>query len=163
MNTCTHNSHTRSNGFTLIEILIVVLLLGTLAAVVISQFSGVRDDAQKTAFIASSKIFVEAARRFQLDTGSYPEDARSGRLPDGFGEYVLANKWVIPTPIGGQWDTELNSFGFTSTLGVHFRGGGPRKDDAYMQEIDAAIDDGDLGSGAFRKLGPRRYYFVVAE
>ncbi len=59
---------------------------------------------------------------------------------------------------------EAASYGLTSSLGVHFKNGtGDRKDDAYMQEIDAIIDDGDLASGSFRKLAPRRYYFVVAE
>ncbi len=163
MKTRTHNSNTRSNGFTLIEILIVVVLLGILASVVIVQFTGARDDAERVAFITSSRLFVEAARRYHLETGTYLEDASTGTLPDGFGDYVLASAWESPTPIGGKWDTELNSFGYTSSLGVHFQGGGPRKDDAYMQEIDAVIDDGDLGTGAFRKMGGRRYYFVIAQ
>ncbi len=66
---------------------------------------------------------------------------------------------------------EMNTYTYTHnthrnafTLGVHFKNGtGDRKDDAYMREIDAIIDDGDLASGSFRKLAPRRYYFVVAE
>ncbi len=59
---------------------------------------------------------------------------------------------------------EADSYGLTSALGVHFKNGtGDRKDDAYMQVIDAIIDDGDLSTGVFRKLAGRRYYFVVAE
>jgi hypothetical protein len=32
-----------------------------------------------------------------------------------------------------------------------------------MQQIDAAMDDGDLATGAFRKIAGDRYYMVVVE
>ena len=32
-----------------------------------------------------------------------------------------------------------------------------------MQQIDASIDDGDLTTGLFQKVGGKRYYFVVAD
>jgi general secretion pathway protein G len=38
----------RSHGFTLVEILIVVIILGILAAIVIPQFTGATEDARKT-------------------------------------------------------------------------------------------------------------------
>jgi len=163
MNTYTHNRH-RNAAFTLIEILIVVVILGILAAVVIVQISGMRADAERSAFISSAQIFQEAAYRFYLDNGAYPRDRRSGRLPDGFGDHVTSQSWERRTPIDGLWDMEADSYGLTSSLGVHFKNGsGDRKDDDYMQEIDAIIDDGDLDTGVFRKLAGRRYYFVLAE
>ncbi len=41
----------------------------------------------------------------------------------------------------------------------------PRRDsaDTYMQEIDSAVDNGDLSSGFFRKLADERYYFVLLD
>ena len=73
------------------------------------------------------------------------------------------NKWEGGTPIGGVWDAENNSFGLTSSIGVHFNGMGKTRDDAYMQQIDAAMDDGDLATGGFRKIAGDRYYMVVVE
>jgi len=32
-----------------------------------------------------------------------------------------------------------------------------------MQQIDEITDDGDLATGAFRKIADDRYYFIVAE
>ncbi len=32
-----------------------------------------------------------------------------------------------------------------------------------MQQIDAAMDDGDLATGGFRKIADDRYYMVVVE
>ncbi len=153
----------KRRGFTLIEILVVVVILGILASVVIAQFRDASDDAMRAAFLITGKTFVESAMRFQLDTGQFLEDSSSGALPAGFEQYVQAEKWVGGTPLGGVWDAELNSFGVTSALGVHFNGSGVTRDDAYMAQIDAAVDDGDLATGGFRKIAGDRYYFIVAD
>ncbi len=162
MNTHTQK-HETATGFTLIEILIVVVILGILAAVVMVKITGLREDAERAAFISSGQIFQKAAYRYYLDNGSYPEEQGSGKLPDGFGYYVTSQSWESGTPIGGLWDMAADSYGFTSSLGVHFKGAGAMKDDAYMQQIDASIDDGDLTTGVFQKVGGKRYFFVVAE
>ena len=150
-------------GFTLIEILIVVVILGILASIVIAQFRDASDDAVRATFLINGKTFVESAMRFRLDTGQFLEDSSSGALPAGFEQYVQAEKWVGGTPIGGVWDAELNSFGITSALGVHFNGSGATRDDAYMVQLDAAVDDGDLATGGFRKIAADRYYFIIAD
>ncbi|MHC4767826.1 MAG: type II secretion system protein [Planctomycetota bacterium] len=150
-------------GFTLIELMFVIVILGVLASIVLGQFRDMTGDAGKSAFMTSGRIFTQAAMRFHLDNGEYPENAGSGVLPAGFGSYVQANRWEGGTPIGGVWDSENNSFGIVSAVGVHFDGTGDTRDDAFMQEIDANLDDGDLGTGGFRKIDADRYYFIVAD
>lgn len=152
----------RRRGFTLIEILIVVLILGILAAVVVASLNTTTDDAKKNAFAASIKIFANASMRYAVDTGAYVGDGSSGQVPAGFAPYINSNSYTSVTPIGGVWDTEYNSYGIISAVGVHFNGQGETRDDAYMAEIDAILDDGDLSTGAFRKLGAGRYYWVIA-
>ena len=149
-------------GFTLIEILIVVVILGILAGIVAVQLTYATDDAEKQAFISSGRTFAEAAERFNLDNGFYPEDSASGALPTGFGDYVTHSYWEGGTPIGGVWDSDQD-FGVSSAIGVHFDGTGTTRDDTYMQEIDAAVDNGDLDTGYFRKLADERYYFVLLD
>jgi prepilin-type N-terminal cleavage/methylation domain-containing protein len=158
-----HRSLSRQrHGFTLIEILIVVVILGILAAIVIPQFTDAAGDTERAAFAASGRSLNESAMRYWIDNGQYLEDASSGVLPTGFGPYITETSWG-ETPIGGVWDTELNSFGLTSALGVHFNGQGLTRDDAYMLEIDTVVDNGDLSTGGFRKLAGDRYYFVLAD
>ena len=67
------------------------------------------------------------------------------------------------TPIGGQRDTELDSYDIRAALGVHFNGEGPIRGDDYMLEIDELFDNGDLASGAFQKIADNRYYYILAE
>ena len=106
-----------ATGFTLIEILIVVVILGILAGVVMAQINGLHEDAERAAFISSGQIFQEAAYRYYLDNGSFPEGRRSGRLPDGFGDYVTSQSWERATPIGGLWDMGVRLVRFSLVPG----------------------------------------------
>jgi prepilin-type N-terminal cleavage/methylation domain-containing protein len=152
---------TACTAFTLIEVLIVVVLLGVLAAIVIANVSTTSDDAQRTAFVRSGRIFANAATRYWIENGDYLEGAASGVLPAGFEPYVMETAWG-ETPIGGVWDTERDSFGVRAAIGVHFDGTGVTRDDAYMTTLDDMVDDGDLATGGFRKLDTDRYYFIIA-
>lgn len=152
----------RRRGFTLIEILIVVVILGVLASIVIASFTTSADDARRGAFADSTRTLAIAIERYRLDTGAWPEDASSGVLPSGFAPYVAEVAFERGTPVGGVWDTELASYGVASAVGVHFDGTGATRDDAYMTPIDVALDDGDLETGRFRRLDADRYYWIVA-
>lgn len=154
--------NTPKNGFTLIEILIVVVILGVLASIVIPAYSGYKKDSHKNAFVTCIKAFADIASYHYQKEGEYFEDAESGQIPTGWDDYILSGKWTNSTPIGGQWDFEQDSYGIHSAIGVHFDGTGETRDDDYMQEIDQIFDDGDLSTGAFRKLDTDRYYYIVA-
>ena len=154
--------HTLRAGFTLIEILIVVVILGILSVIIIPQFANANEDASRAVFAKNVKSFAEAMDRYYLDNGDYPEDGSSGVLPAGFDDYVIETTFEGGTTLGGVWDTELNSMGIISAIGVHFNDGSD-PGDAEMNAIDAMIDDGDVTTGAFRRLAATRYYWVVAE
>jgi len=46
-------------------------------------------------------------------------------------------------------------------IGVHFNGGGDTRDAAFMTEIDAILDDGDLATGSFRQTASDRFYLLL--
>ncbi len=150
------------NGFTLIEVLIVVVILGVLAGIVIPAYAGCTSDSAQKAFITNLKKIYEVAEYHHMLTEAYFEDAASGVMPAGMETYIQNSMWTNGTPVGGVWDFELDSFGVKSAFGVHFDGTGNTRDDAYMLEIDSACDDGDLATGCFRKLADDRFYFIVA-
>lgn len=154
--------HRAVRAFTLVEILIVVVILGILAAIVLPLFSGATEEARRAAFVSELRIYTDAAQTFRAREGLYLEDSGSGVLPTGFDEYINAEGWLDGTPLGGVWDSEFNSYGFTSSLGVHWNGD-TGYDDAYMTIVDALIDDGDLAAGAFQKIDGDRYYAIIEE
>lgn len=67
----------KSNGFTLIEILLVVIIIGALAAMVIPRFAGRSEQAKKT--VAQSDIetnLATALKLYELDNGNFPTTAQ---------------------------------------------------------------------------------------
>lgn len=154
--------HRRPRGFTLVEILIVVVILGILAAMVIPQFASASDASRQSTFVSNLNAFTRAAVLMRHETGAYPEDAASGTMPAGFDDYIQESRWLGGTPIGGVWDAENATYGVRSAIGVHFNGTGETRDDAFMLEIDAMLDNADLATGGFREIEPgQRYYSIV--
>jgi prepilin-type N-terminal cleavage/methylation domain-containing protein len=150
-------------AFSLVELTVVVVVIGVLAAVGVSRLGNYDRQAAQATFINDLRIFRQAAEIYHDQTDLWLEDSSSGTLPDGWGPYVDVKRWTSATPIGGCWDFEYNSFSLTSGFGVHFYRYPPRRGDAYMQEIDARFDDGDLESGLFRKIAWDRYYLILEE
>ncbi len=155
--------HRTARAFTLVEILVVVVVLGILAAIVVPQFSSATDDASRAAFARDLRVYADGAELFAAQQGRFLEDSSTGQLPAGFDRYIDADRWTRRTPIGGRWDAEYMEMGVISAVGVHFNVASERRDDAYMLEIDAMIDDNDLTTGGFRKLANDRFYAVVAD
>lgn len=56
----------RTKGFTLIEILIVVIILGILAAIVIPQFSGASEDARTSSVMSQLQTLRSAVELYKL-------------------------------------------------------------------------------------------------
>ncbi|MCH2146724.1 MAG: prepilin-type N-terminal cleavage/methylation domain-containing protein, partial [Phycisphaerales bacterium] len=71
------NKHRLNNGFTLIEILVVVAIIAILAGILLAALSGVQNAAKKTQTSTLMQSFGRACDEFALDNGRYP-----GLLPD---------------------------------------------------------------------------------
>src|SRR5260370_3496523 len=59
-------------GFTLIEIMVVILILGLLATIVVQSLKGATDKAKRTKAQADISEIKTALDRFYLDNGYYP-------------------------------------------------------------------------------------------
>ena len=77
--------HSRGQGaFTLVELLLVLVILGILAALVLPKFTGRTEQARITAAITQISTFKTALDSFEVDTGSYP------RGQDGLQQLLVA-------------------------------------------------------------------------
>ena len=142
------------------EILIVVVILGILAAIVLPSFANATEDTRKAAFVQDLRTFETGILRYEVDNGQFPPDGSSGVVPLGLEPYVNAPKWQSGTPIGGVWDNETDDV-VPVGMGVHFDGTGETRDATYMADIDLMIDDGDVTTGSFRVFGDRYYRVMV--
>ncbi len=64
--------HSTRRGFTLVELLLVLTILGILAAIVVPKFTGRTEQARITAARTQISTFSTALEAFEVDTGSYP-------------------------------------------------------------------------------------------
>lgn len=60
-------------GFSLIEIMIVIIILGLLASVVMPNLIGKSEEAKQKLVCIQMKNVSEALKMFKLDNGSYPD------------------------------------------------------------------------------------------
>lgn len=81
-----------NNGYTLIELLIVISIIAILAAVIFPMFFSARDDA----YLAKSKqefnSIYQSLLLYQIDYGSFPADA-DRNIPPGLEEYLAPGIW----------------------------------------------------------------------
>lgn len=67
-----HRHLAAQRGFTLIEIMIVVVIIGVLGALIVPQFMGRPEQAKITAARSDLKAIATAIEMYRLDNGHYP-------------------------------------------------------------------------------------------
>ena len=101
-------------GFTLVEILLVIAIIGILAGVFIFTIGGTQDKAKRDTSVFLIEQVGTAMERYKLDIGDYPGDDVEGldalTKKPSFTDEKLAEKWAGPylkaDPIDG-WGNKL--------------------------------------------------------
>ena len=147
-------AYTRGRGFTLVEIMIVVAIIGLVASMAIPAFLKARDDSRISAFANDLRLASAAFEIYAMDHGMYPDDAGRAVVPDGMDEYLPRMEWDQPTPLGGVWDWERNVFGISAGISAVDSDASV----SLFQKVDKRVDDGNLSEGRFRIRGSRYTY-----
>jgi general secretion pathway protein G len=88
----------RSRGFTLIELMVVLVIMGVLAALIVPNIIGRTDEARVTAAKTDIATIMQALKLYKLDNGFYPSQ--------GQGLQALVVKPTTP-PVPGNWKPYL--------------------------------------------------------
>jgi general secretion pathway protein G len=105
---------TARGGFTLVEILLVIAIIGILAGVFIFTVGGTQEKAKKDTTVLLIEQVCGGLERYKLDIGDYPTDQDGGldaliKKPS-FTDEKLAEKWagayLKTDPVDG-WGSKL--------------------------------------------------------
>ena len=146
-------------GFTLVEVMMVMLLLGVLATIVVPIFAGgsPQKETRDAAFVTSLRKMAQQFAVYEQRAGAFPADRTPAEFPPEMAGLIAPADWQRDTPVGGQWDwDQQNVFGFAAGLSV-FQ---PTQADAQMVEVDRLLDDGDLTTGCFRRRANGYIYIL---
>ena len=96
----------RQAGFTLIELMVVIVILGLLAGLILPRFIGQSDTAKRQAAKTQMALLESALKMYKLDNGSYPtteqglkalvEPPASGNLPKNWRKGGYLEKGKVP-------------------------------------------------------------------
>lgn len=127
----------RAKGFTLVEILIVVVILGILAAIVVPQFTNASQDAVKSALNSQIQTITAQTELYRVQNfGQLPHQDPGDPLSAGLGGQIPTTWGIL---VNGQFLKQEPFNGFTASSSIAF--------DAAATAIGDAVA-GMLAAGA---------------
>jgi prepilin-type N-terminal cleavage/methylation domain-containing protein len=119
-------------GFTIVELLIVIVVIAILAAISIVSYNGIQTRAENTKTISATAAWVEALQLYKIDNGNYPpmnsclgdtntySDTHNGRCWGQSGD----GTWFVNPGFLSQMSTYVSSYPIPSNKDVNANSGG---------------------------------------
>lgn len=146
-------------GFSLVEIMVVVAIIGLLAALAVIAFRHHRVRAQAAALGSDMRVFRDALEQCVMDTGEYALGAPAGQVSATFDPYVRNGNFTAESPVGGSWIVESDVDGVKLLVSViNFTAG-----IEPIELVDRLFDDGNTSTGNMRLMTPSKYSCIVEE
>ena len=141
----------RVRAFTLVEIMVVVVLIGLLAAAALPTYRHITMRSKATAMENDLRAFSTALITYNLQNGHWPADCAAGVIPPEVAG-AMSTAFALKTPIGGvyKFNFGVPADGVTATAAIIVETSGSNlmtDDVAQLTMIDKQMDDGNLSTG----------------
>ncbi|MDP8234342.1 MAG: type II secretion system protein [Candidatus Saelkia tenebricola] len=145
-------------GFTLIELVMVIVIMGILAATAVVKINDVIQAGRVTKSTADVNMIRKALMSYYGDNAAFPVEVAQGVDPGLAPDYIDA--WPDETPWNGEYDYNYGTyaaFNYDGTAGnelyVSIDQGADALPSDIQAEVDNLLDDGATGAGNVRGSG----------
>lgn len=147
----------RRNGFTLVEVMVVVVIISVLASLSVPALQRIQRKAKVTAIANDFRVFAAAFDTYAQETGTWPAEVAAGAIPAVMSQRLNAAAWLRTTPMGGKYNWEYNQFNLFATnraaIAISAAPGAPLPLDVNMlYDLEHTIDSKttlDWANGSF--------------
>jgi prepilin-type N-terminal cleavage/methylation domain-containing protein len=141
----------RTRAFTLIEVMVVVVIIGVLAAAGIPTYRHIMMRSKVTALENELRQFSTVIQTYTTQNGHWPADGDPQVIPPELAT-AMPIQFTGASPFGGvyKWNYDVPADGIAvkAALIVQTAAGNPISDDAEMfLMLDKQMDDGVLETG----------------
>jgi prepilin-type N-terminal cleavage/methylation domain-containing protein len=105
-------------GFSLIELLVVISIIGVLSAVLVANFMGMRERARDAQRIQDLYAIKNALRMYYNDIQSYPGESGCRSSSNCLGSYLVPAYMTSLSGIGYTYDVKNGTDGFLLQVGL---------------------------------------------
>ncbi len=101
----------RKSGFTLVEILIVIVVLGILAAIVVPQFSDASSDAKTSSLVSNLQTIRSQIQMYKIHHGGELPGDGTASVTDALTKYTTSAgaAAAVQAPVSGVYGPYLQS------------------------------------------------------
>ena len=136
-------------GFTLVELMVVVLIISVLASIAVPSFIRVQRRAKTTTIVNDFRTFAAAFDTYAQENGTWPAESAAGVTPTGMSTLLNSTAWERKTAMGGQYNWENNQMHFgtkyQASIAISATASSPLPLDVnQLTDLETVIDKGSF-------------------